>query len=119
VLDHREEKAYKIGIVGTGGIGKTTLAQKLCNDQRLIGSFEKHAWICVSQQYSQVALLKEILRNIGVYQEQGESVGELEGKHAKAIEGKRFLLVLDDMWESDVWTNLLRTPLNAAVKSQF
>jgi hypothetical protein len=116
VLDHREERAYKIGIVGTGGIGKTTLAQKLYNDQRLKGSFEKHAWICVSQQYSQVALLKEILRNIGVYQEQGESVGELKAKLAEAIKGKRFLLVLDDLWESDVWTNLLRTPLDAAAE---
>jgi Leucine-rich repeat (LRR) protein len=51
-----------------------------------------------------------------VYQEQGESLGELKVKLANAIKGKSFLLVLDDLWESDVWTNLLRTPLDAAAQ---
>ncbi|TVU23523.1 hypothetical protein EJB05_25897, partial [Eragrostis curvula] len=113
VLVHRENKVYKIGIVGTGGVGKTTLAQKLYNDHRVEGHFKQRAWICVSQQYSEVALLKEILRNVGV-QDQGESVGELQGKLAKAIEGESFFLVLDDLWQSDVWTDLLRTPLHKA-----
>ncbi|KAL6908141.1 hypothetical protein ACP4OV_002311 [Aristida adscensionis] len=117
VLEHTEKKAYKIAIVGIGGVGKTTLAQKLYNDQIVKGSFDKHAWICVSQQYSQVALLKETLRNIGVHQEQGESVGELLRKLAVAIEGKSFFLVLDDVWQSQVWTNLLRTPLDAAARA--
>ncbi|TVU23524.1 hypothetical protein EJB05_25898, partial [Eragrostis curvula] len=113
VLEHRENKVYKIGIVGTGGIGKTTLAQKLYNDHRVEGHFKQRSWICVSQQYSEVALLKEILRSIGVHY-QGESVGELQGKLAEAIEEKSYLLVLDDLWQSDVWTNLLRTPLHKA-----
>ncbi|TVU23542.1 hypothetical protein EJB05_25916, partial [Eragrostis curvula] len=113
VLEHRESKVYKIGIVGTGGIGKTTLAQKLYNDHRVEGHFKQRSWICVSQQYSEVALLKEILRSIGVHY-QGESVGELQGKLAEAIEEKSFLLVLDDLWQSDVWNNLLRTPLHKA-----
>jgi len=116
VLDHREKKAYKIGIVGTGGVGKTTLAQKLYNNQRVKANFQKQVWICVSQQYSPVILLKEILRNVGVNQGQGESVGELQAKLAEAIEGKNFFLVLDDLWEPDVWTNYLRIPLNAAAQ---
>ncbi len=62
VLTHKEEKAYKLAIVGTGGIGKTTLAQKVYNDKKLHGRFNQLAWICVSQDYSPVSLLRQLLK---------------------------------------------------------
>ncbi|VAH56691.1 unnamed protein product [Triticum turgidum subsp. durum] len=108
VLAHKEYKSYKLGIVGTGGVGKTTLAQKIYNDQKIKGCFKMHAWICVSQDYNEVTLLKEVLRNIGVHHEQGETITELQRKLAETIEGKSFFLVLDDVWHSNVWTDLLR-----------
>ncbi|VAI11218.1 unnamed protein product [Triticum turgidum subsp. durum] len=114
VLGQKKKKAYKVGITGTGGVGKTTLAQKIYNDQKIKGAFSNQAWICVSQEYSEVALLKEVLRNFGVHEEQGETVGELSSKLAEAIRGKSFFLVLDDVWQPQVWTNLLRVPLHAA-----
>ncbi|KAM0896118.1 hypothetical protein ACQ4PT_023382 [Festuca glaucescens] len=114
VLANKEKKAYKVGIVGTGGIGKTTLAQKIYNDQKIKGVFSNQAWICVSQKYSEVAILKEVLRNFGVHEEQGETVGELSSKLAAAVTDKSFFLVLDDVWQPEVWTNLLRIPLHAA-----
>ncbi|XP_047084865.1 putative disease resistance protein RGA3 [Lolium rigidum] len=114
VLGNKEKKAYKVGIVGTGGIGKTTLAQKIYNGKRLEGAFSKKAWICVSQEYSEVALLKEILRNFAVHYEQDETEGELSSKLAAAVTDKSFFLVLDDVWQPGVWTNLLRIPLHAA-----
>uniref|UniRef100_A0A0D3HPU4 AAA+ ATPase domain-containing protein n=1 Tax=Oryza barthii TaxID=65489 RepID=A0A0D3HPU4_9ORYZ len=114
VLAHKEKKAYKLAIVGTGGIGKTTLAQKLFNDQKLKGSFNKHAWICVSQDYSPSSVLRQLLRTMEVQHRQEESVGELQSKLELAIKDKSYFLVLDDVWQHDVWTNLLRTPLYAA-----
>ncbi|XP_047091284.1 putative disease resistance protein RGA4 [Lolium rigidum] len=114
VLANKEKKAYKVGIVGTGGIGKTTLAQRIYNDQKIKGVFSNQAWICVSQKYSEVAILKEVLRNFGVHEEQGETVGELSSKLAAAVTEKSFFLVLDDVWQPEVWTNLLRIPLHAA-----
>nr|UBY06901.1 NBS-LRR disease resistance protein [Dasypyrum villosum] len=112
VLAHKEYKSYKLGIVGTGGVGKTTLAQKIYNDQKIKGSFEMHGWICVSQDYNEVTSLKEVLRNIGVHHEQGETIAELQRKLAETIEGKSFFLVLDDVWHSNVSTDLLRPALH-------
>ncbi|KAL5204128.1 hypothetical protein ABZP36_008999 [Zizania latifolia] len=114
VLAHKDKKAYKLGIVGIGGIGKTTLAQKIYNDDKLKEVFSKKAWICVSQKYSAVDLLKEVLQNFGVHQEQGESIAWLSSKLAATVEKESFLLVFDDVWHPEVWTDLLRTPLHAA-----
>ncbi|CAO1940356.1 unnamed protein product [Urochloa humidicola] len=58
ILAHKENKTYKIGIVGTGGVGKTTLAQNIYNHNKIKGSFSNQAWICVSQEYSEDNLLK-------------------------------------------------------------
>uniref|UniRef100_A0A0E0RBY9 NB-ARC domain-containing protein n=1 Tax=Oryza rufipogon TaxID=4529 RepID=A0A0E0RBY9_ORYRU len=114
VLTHKEKKTYKLAIIGTGGIGKTTLAQKVFNDGKLKQSFDKHAWICVSQDYSPASVLGQLLRTIDAQCKQEESVGELQSKLESAIKDKSYFLVLDDVWQSDVWTNLLRTPLYAA-----
>nr|UBY06990.1 NBS-LRR disease resistance protein [Dasypyrum villosum] len=112
VLAHQESKSYKLAIVGTGGVGKTTLAQKIYNNPKIKGRFKMQAWICVSQDYNVVTLLKEVLRNIGVHHEQGETIGELQRKLAETIEGKSFFLVLDDVWHSNVWMDLLRPALH-------
>uniref|UniRef100_A0ACD6AL76 Uncharacterized protein n=1 Tax=Avena sativa TaxID=4498 RepID=A0ACD6AL76_AVESA len=114
VLVHKENKSYTLAVTGTGGVGKTTLAQKIYNDQKIKGNFNKQAWICVSQEYSEVALLKEVLRKIGVHYEADENVGELSGKLEAAMENKSLFLVLDDVWQPEVWINVLRTPLHAA-----
>ncbi|WVZ49731.1 LOW QUALITY PROTEIN: hypothetical protein U9M48_001062, partial [Paspalum notatum var. saurae] len=100
VLALKEKKSYKLAILGTGGVGKTTLAQK--------------ARVCISKDYSEVAILQEILRRIEVKYMQDESIEELQSKLEQAIEGKIFFLVLDDVWKSDLWINLLRIPLYAA-----
>ncbi|KAM3197655.1 hypothetical protein ACQJBY_072988 [Aegilops geniculata] len=111
-LAHKANKSYKLAIVGTGGVGKTTLAQKIFNDQKIKGSFKLQAWICVSRDYNEVTVLKEVLRNVGVYHEQGETIAELQRKLAETVEGKSFFLVLDDVWHPNVWTDLLRTPFH-------
>ncbi|XP_010238997.2 putative disease resistance protein RGA3 isoform X2 [Brachypodium distachyon] len=116
VLAGKERKDYKLAIVGTGGVGKTTLAQKIYNDKKIKPDFQKQAWVCVSQECNEANLLKEILRNIGVYQDQGETIAELQNRIAETIEGKSFFLVLDDVWKSSV-IDLLEAPIYVVASS--
>nr|BBD82383.1 putative NBS-LRR-like protein [Oryza sativa Indica Group] len=114
VLAHKAKNVYKLAIVGTGGVGKTTLAQKIFNDKKLEGRFDHHAWVCVSKEYSMVSLLTQVLSNMKIHYEQNESVGNLQSKLKAGIADKSFFLVLDDVWHYKAWEDLLRTPLNAA-----
>ncbi|KAL5204123.1 hypothetical protein ABZP36_008994 [Zizania latifolia] len=114
VLKNYGMKAYKIAIVGTGGVGKTTLAQKIFNDAKIKQCFNKVAWVCVSRDYSDESLLREVLQQMNVALEQYESRAMLQSKLKSATKDKSFFLVLDDVWKSDTWTGLLRVPLHTA-----
>ncbi|MCI02305.1 CC-NBS-LRR resistance protein, partial [Trifolium medium] len=52
-----------ISIVGLGGMGKTTLAQLVYNDERMEKRFELKAWVHVSESFDVVGLTKTILRS--------------------------------------------------------
>lgn len=95
-------------------VGKTTLAQKIYNDNKIKTTFSKRAWICISQEYSEIDILKQILRNVEVQYQPSETLGELAEKLELATQNKSFFLVLDDVWKHEVWTNLLKTPFGTA-----
>ncbi|CAL5090873.1 unnamed protein product [Urochloa decumbens] len=89
-------------IVGPGGIGKTTLTQYIYNDEELNNHFQLKLWVCVSVNFNVHRLTQEI-------------ADKLPGKEIEEqLKSKRFLLVLDDMWDcsnEDEWKRFL-VPFN-------
>jgi hypothetical protein len=53
-----------LAIVGLGGLGKTTLAQLVYNDLRLCHSFDKHAWVYVSEHFDINAITSDIINSL-------------------------------------------------------
>ncbi|XP_010265593.1 PREDICTED: putative disease resistance RPP13-like protein 1 [Nelumbo nucifera] len=102
VTNKSNEKNFEVAcIVGIGGLGKTTLAQLVYNDEEVEGHFDLKAWFCVSEESDVAKITKGIIES---------ATGELCGlthldtfqvKLKKTLEGKRFLIVLDDVWSDN------------------
>ncbi|XP_048136608.1 putative disease resistance RPP13-like protein 1 [Rhodamnia argentea] len=99
-----------VPIVGMGGVGKTALARRPYNDARVYSSFEKRAWVCVSDVFDAHDITKTILRSISGLSREGEDLNGLQVKLKDNLSGKKFLVVLDDIWNEkyEIWTVLLK-----------
>ncbi|XP_068312906.1 putative disease resistance protein RGA3 isoform X2 [Pyrus communis] len=109
-----ERSLLVIPIVGMGGMGKTTLAQQAFNDENVKACFDIKIWVCVSDPFDEIKTAKAIIE--GVEKDTSPNSNELETVlqcMSKSIEGKKFLLVLDDVWteEQRKWEKL-KLPLN-------
>ncbi|XP_052880912.1 putative disease resistance RPP13-like protein 1 [Gossypium arboreum] len=103
-----------LSIVGMGGMGKTTLAQLVYNDATINESFDLKAWVCVSDNFDAIAITGTILKSIDPDSRDENDLNLLQVKLKEKLSGKRFLLVLDDIWKENYndWT-ILRSPFGA------
>ncbi|KAM3383412.1 hypothetical protein P3S68_008987 [Capsicum galapagoense] len=94
-----------IPIVGMGGIGKTTLAKEVYNNESVLRHFDVHAWATVSQQHDRKELLLGLLHSTIKMDDtvKMKSEAELADKLQKSLKKKRYLIVLDDIWSCEVW----------------
>ncbi|KAB2050045.1 hypothetical protein ES319_A13G218500v1 [Gossypium barbadense] len=104
-----------IPIVGLGGLGKTTLAQLVYNDDRVITLFPLKIWICVSEEFDLSRLLKLIIQSVNEKVKCDDlPLNALQAHLTSLLKDKKFLLVLDDVWNENQakWVqlrNLLRS----------
>ncbi|XP_026437166.1 putative disease resistance protein RGA3 isoform X2 [Papaver somniferum] len=119
-----QEKLSVVSIVGMGGLGKTSLAQLVYRDESIKTHFDKKMciWVCVSDKLDVYRILKEIIESITDC-----SCGDLSNVDVLARQvkekliGKKYLLVLDDLWNEDAadWEKLKGVLVNGVEGSRF
>jgi len=85
-------------IVGLGGVGKTTLAQLVYNDDRVSDNFKTKIWVCVSEVFSVKGILCSVIESMTKQKCDAMGLDVIQRKVQEMLQGKRCLLVLDDVW---------------------
>ncbi|GLT25971.1 hypothetical protein SLA2020_010690 [Shorea laevis] len=96
-----------IPIVGIRGLGKTTLASLVYNDEKLEGVFGPKAWVCVSDEFDDLRIAISILDQMNVKSD-SKDPAVIHSKLKEMLSGQKFLLVLDDVWNNNyhLWNRL-------------
>ncbi|KAL3036881.1 hypothetical protein AAZX31_01G034100 [Glycine max] len=95
-------------IIGLGGLGKTTLAQLIFNHERVVNNFEPRIWVCVSEDFSLKRMTKAIIEVASGRACEDLLLEILQRRLQDLLQSKRYLLVLDDVWddEQENWQKL-------------
>ncbi|RLN07687.1 disease resistance protein RPM1-like [Panicum miliaceum] len=108
LLEEKQDRTL-IAILGMGGLGKTTIASSLYKNQQIRTVFDFHAWVTVSQTYQVEELLRDIINQL-IDQRAIMSSGFMTTSRMRLVEviegflrDKKYLIVLDDVWDKDAW----------------
>ncbi|XP_068310267.1 putative disease resistance protein RGA3 [Pyrus communis] len=108
---YNQENLSVMAIVGMGGLGKTTLAKSIYNEDSVHKFFETRIWVCVSDPFDVNLILLQMLEQL----KPANAPSSKDNRNAllkflnEELKEKRYLLVLDDVWNEDFrkWENLM------------
>ncbi|CAN0881128.1 Disease resistance protein RPM1 [Linum grandiflorum] len=104
-------KSKTISVVGMGGSGKTTLAANVFNSPSVKRCFDCVAWVTVSQSFVLEDLLRCLIKEFGKTDDHEIELSrmgyrELVEKLVEYLEHSSYLIVLDDVWNVNVWSEI-------------
>ncbi|XP_050368361.1 disease resistance protein At4g27190-like [Argentina anserina] len=100
-----DNKISRIAVYGMGGSGKTTLVKTLNNQLKSSGSklYDVVIWIPVSNDLDMKRVQSRVAERLNLAIKAEESIENRACRLHQALKSKRFLLILDDVWEKIDW----------------
>ncbi|XP_022940308.1 putative disease resistance protein RGA4 [Cucurbita moschata] len=116
-----KENVAVIAIVGMGGLGKTALAQSVYNNEGIRKHFELTLWVCISDDFDVKVIVEKILESATKHKSEILQMDLLQSELRKNIDGKKYLLIMDDVWNEDYekWVTLKRLLMGGASGSRI
>ncbi|PIN11314.1 Apoptotic ATPase [Handroanthus impetiginosus] len=113
-----EGNVQVISIVGIPGIGKSTLAKMIYNDDEVKKCFDLRIWVFVSRDFSAKRIIKAAIESVTGNRCDLTELDALQSKLWHALQKKKYLLLLDDVWNQDPeeWDKLRPLFLSSRVK---
>ncbi|KAI5559624.1 hypothetical protein BDE02_17G124500 [Populus trichocarpa] len=102
-----DEHPLVLPIVGMGGLGKTSLAKSVCDAENVKSHFELKMEVCVSDDFSLKQVIKKIIKSATGERCADLDEGELKKKLEAILNGRKYLLLMDDVWNEDAQKWLL------------
>ncbi|VAI63622.1 unnamed protein product [Triticum turgidum subsp. durum] len=99
-----QQQVKMVSIVGSGGMGKTTLANQVY--QELKEKFKCKAFISVSRNPDMKNILRTLLSEVGCQDyadTEAGSIQQLIRKITDYLAEKRYFIVIDDIWDVKTW----------------
>ena len=105
--DDMSKKNLKIiSVVGFGGLGKTTLVKTVYD--KIKGDFDCRAFVPVGRNANAKEVFMDILHELDPEKGKGQltmlNEKQLIDKIQLRLENKRYLVVIDDIWDGNLWT---------------
>ncbi|XP_022931805.1 putative disease resistance protein RGA3 [Cucurbita moschata] len=103
-----QETLVVLPIVGTGGLGKTTLVKEIFHHEMIRKNFDTFIWVCVSDPFKINKILRAIVGymkpTFGGSDEKEIILPELQN----LLSNKKYFVVLDDVWNEEpiLWNEL-------------
>ena len=105
-----------LSIVGHGGMGKTTLAQHICQQDDVM-SF-RVIWVCVSTRFDVTLITRKIFESLTGARPSADDFDAVQRNIKQQLMYGKFLLILDDVWEDkkkDEWEKVF-APLREGLR---
>ncbi|XP_068343536.1 putative disease resistance protein RGA3 [Pyrus communis] len=106
---NQEKNLSVMAVVGIGGLGKTTLAKSIFNDDAIRTPFEEKMWVCVSDTSDVNSILNRMLESLKSDRTGLTSRQALLDDLTERLTDKRYILILDDVWneEENFWREFM------------